>query len=288
MTPYLYYADPHTALYNADCRELLPLLTYEYDCVVTDPPYGETSLGWDRWPDGWLAAVGQVASSLWCFGSMRMLLDHGGEFTAAGWRYSQDVLGAGPDENVADVHVVWEKHNGTGRATDRFRRVHEHATHWYRGPWADVHHDTPREVPEDPSQHDIRPWHVRISRHGTEHTGTYGEKQHVEDGTRLVRSVIRVPSVRRGIHRTEKPVALLTPLIEYACPATVPLEGGTHVTERAGIVLDPFAGSGSTAVAARLTGRKTVLIEADEAQCELIAKRLSQDVLAPLARQDVS
>jgi site-specific DNA-methyltransferase (adenine-specific) len=259
---FLYYADPHTALYNADCRELLPLLTYEYDCVVTDPPYGETSLRWDRWPDGWLSVVAEVASSLWCFGSMRMLLDHRDEFTAAGWKLSQD--------------IVWEKHNGTGRATDRFRRVHEHATHWYRGPWADIHHDTPRVAPE----------YARHSRTGDRthngdrpHTGAYADTHWTDDGTRLARSVLRHESVQRGIHRTEKPVALLTPLIEYACPATVPLEGGTHVTERAGIVLDPFGGSGSTAVAARLAGRKTVLIEADEAQCELIAKRLSQDVL---------
>jgi site-specific DNA-methyltransferase (adenine-specific) len=277
MTPYLYYADPHTALYNADCRELLPLLTYEYDCVITDPPYGETSLRWDRWPDGWLSVVAEVASSLWCFGSMRMLLDHRDEFTAAGWKLSQD--------------IVWEKPNGTGPAADRFRRVHEHGTHWYRGRWSDIHHDTPRAVPTEPQLHDIRPGRVLRRDNGAgRHLGPYGESRQVDDGSRLARSVVRVPSVRRGIHRTEKPVALLTPLIEYACPATVPLEGGTHVTERAGIVLDPFAGSGSTAVAARLTGRKTVLVEADEAQCELIAKRLSQDVLTtpPLARQDVS
>jgi site-specific DNA-methyltransferase (adenine-specific) len=66
----------------------------------------------------------------------------------------------------------------------------------------------------------------------------------------------------KAIHPTEKPVALLTPLLSYACPP-----GGT--------VLDPFAGSGSTAVAARQLGLDTILIEADEAQCEKTATRLA-------------
>ena len=71
---------------------------------------------------------------------------------------------------------------------------------------------------------------------------------------------------QQPLHPTEKPVGILDPLIRYACPP-----GGT--------VLDPFAGSGSTAEAARLTGRKAILVEADERYCELIARRMSQGVL---------
>ncbi len=70
----------------------------------------------------------------------------------------------------------------------------------------------------------------------------------------------------RNIHPTEKPIGILDPLIRYACPP-----GGT--------VLDPFAGSGSTLVAARDSGRKAVGIEASEAYCAAIANRLAQGSL---------
>ena len=87
----------------------------------------------------------------------------------------------------------------------------------------------------------------------------------LEPQRRDVPNVLRFPSVRDGDHPTEKPDALLQTLLSVVAPP-------------GGVVLDPFAGSGSTLYAARALGLPAVGIEADERYCEVIAKRAAQDV----------
>lgn len=179
-----YYADDAVTLYHGDFREVVPSLDEAFALVVADPPYGETSLEWDRWPDGWPAVMAGYAEAMWCFGSMRMFLDQRHEFSA--WHLSQD--------------VVWEKHNGSGFAADRFKRVHEHALFWYRGSWDDIHHEAPREVAGSGTKH--------VRRRGlTPHTGAIGDTGYTDDGQRLIRSVIYQRSMQQNaINETEKPV----------------------------------------------------------------------------------
>lgn len=72
-----------------------------------------------------------------------------------------------------------------------------------------------------------------------------------------------VPIAERE-HLAQKPTGLLSRLLTKTCP-----EGG--------VALDPFAGSGSSLVAAAANGRRAIGIEAEERYCEVAAKRLADN-----------
>lgn len=110
------------------------------------------------------------------------------------------------------------------------------------------------------------PGHERIT------FGLYSPyKSHKNVGAGAVRmrrsSVLRFPKQNNGrgsfTHPNEKPVGLLRAIVESS----------SQFDE---VVYDPFAGSGSTLVAAVLEGRRAIGVEIDEKYCEVIAKRLQQ------------
>jgi site-specific DNA-methyltransferase (adenine-specific) len=227
---------------QGDCRAVLDTLGPEsFDACIADPPYEDTSLAWDKACAGWIPAVSRVlkeSASIWVFGSMRHLVVDRvfAKMRREGFRYSQD--------------IVWQKQNGTGFHNDRFRRVHEHAVLFYRGPWERVHHAPQFTL-------DATAKTVRRKTRPT-HTGYIEAGHYVSEdgGPRLERTVQNIRNEHgRAIHPTQKPVALLQKLIRYSSPP-----GGS--------VVDPFGGSGSTAMAARNVGRTCTCVEVDAAMVE--------------------
>ena len=81
------------------------------------------------------------------------------------------------------------------------------------------------------------------------------------------------PGAKERIHNCQKPLEMLSDMVTTSC-------------RPGGVVLDPFAGSGSTGVAAVMTGRRAVLIERDERNCEKAALWLSKVSPRPLTRPD--
>lgn len=69
-------------------------------------------------------------------------------------------------------------------------------------------------------------------------------------------------------HPTQKPLEIMEWVVRLAPPGTI---------------LDPYAGSGTTLVAAKSLGRKAIGVEIEERYCEVAANRLRQEVLGLVA-----
>lgn len=231
---------------QGDCRDVLAQFPdAHFDCVVVDPPYAQTSLVWDKLASGWQAAVRRVlkpSGSMWVFGTLKAFMRDADQYD--GWTFAQD--------------IVWEKHNGAGFQKDRFRRVHEQAAHFYRSDakWGGVYNDVPVTL-------DARPKVVRRKERPT-HMGAIANTTYVsvDGGPRLARSVIQMRSMHgSAVHPTQKPIPLISTLVACSCPPS-------------GLVLDPFAGSGTTCVAAKELGRRFVGIELNPVYVAIAESRL--------------
>jgi site-specific DNA-methyltransferase (adenine-specific) len=232
---------------TGDCRDLMSDHG-PFDLILADPPYGDTSLAWDRRVDGWLPlARGALkpSGSLWVFGSLRSFMTTARTFADAGFVYVQE--------------IVWEKQNGSSFHADRFKRVHELAVQFRRAdvPWSTVYNEV--QTTADATARTVR----RKKR--PPHTGHIEAGHYVSEdgGPRLMRSVIYARNCHgTAIHPTEKPSGLIEILIRTSCPP-------------GGLVGDWFAGSGAAGEACRLTGRRYLGCEIDADMADRARARIA-------------
>jgi len=94
-----------------------------------------------------------------------------------------------------------------------------------------------------------------------------GQPAHRWNGGNKTTNVWRIPKIIPSAkqHPTEKPIELMMKIISIHANA-------------GDVVLDPFAGHGSTLEAARRVGCGCIGIELEESYCEIAARRLGQEV----------
>jgi site-specific DNA-methyltransferase (adenine-specific) len=228
--------------------------------VVADPPYGIRKASWDRfdsddaylaWCREWLAEVARILApdgSAYVMGFSEILADVKAEarglFPRVRW-------------------LVWHYRNKANLGSD-WGRSHESIVHFRRKGYGKLNVDAVRE-----------PYNA--------HTTKYPERSQGDSSTftrsgkkpswtphplgAKPRDVFVIPILNNGMaektpHPTQKPIELIRRLVEGS-------------SDPGDLVIDPFAGSGTTLVVAELTGRRWAGCEQSDEYAGFVADRLA-------------
>jgi site-specific DNA-methyltransferase (adenine-specific) len=231
-----YFETETVKVYHGDCREVLYNLN-GYDCAVMDPPY--CSGGFTENAKKSAAGMGLRSETV----------------REVGWFMSDQMTTAG---------VCWLMAHVSGWIG---RALPEGGTITTFTDWRMVSHLAPAMESSGLRFQNLLVWEKPSAGLGTGFKATHELAIHLAKGTPVYHALDgsnilkckRINAATR-VHQTQKPVELMAGIIRV-----VSCEGQT--------VLDAFAGSGSTLVAAHMMGRKSIGIEIDEKNCEEIAKR---------------
>jgi DNA methylase len=197
--------------------------------LITDPPFAITKCKWDRpidWPRWWETVQRKLKPRGVC------LLFACGKFTNA-------LINSKPDWYRYDL--VWEKSKPAGFLWSRQMplRSHESILIFSRRFVGTAYN------PQKTGTRRTRIVSRKVCVSTTIYGGQRGDWMAADDGTRHPRSVLRFPSVTGAgaFHPTQKPLALMEWLVKT-------------YSNRGDLVVDPFLGSGTTAAACAMHGRR--------------------------------
>lgn len=213
------------------------------DMILCDLPYGTTELAWD---------IRLPMEPLWRE-YLRIARQNAAICLTAQQPFVTDLINAA--RKFFRYELIWEKPCAMGflNAKKMPLRSHENLLVFYKR----LPTYNPQMTPGKPYKCKASP--ARCSIYGGQKGGT-ARSSH---GDRYPRSVLRFAKERHSGHPTEKPLRLFEWLIK-----TYTNEGDT--------VLDNCLGSGTTAIACELHGRRWIGIEKEPAYCEMAVNRLKE------------
>jgi hypothetical protein len=251
-----YHVEEAGIIYCGDCRDILPDLP-KVDLVLTDPPYGKNYYPTDK-------NVDLVLEKLFSFARVVILF---------GWPEPM-VANCCKWNRIPDEWITWAPTNGRLRGMNGpngLWRESEVITVFGKVRWGGLCDHVPNKNAVRVSNEIA----MRLSKAGDPGKSRWPSAGRMErrKGETLRRTgdvwIDASPSLlaRKHLrnHPNEKPLNIMKRLIQ-------PFDSND-------IILDPFLGSGTTAVAAKELGRKFIGIEICEEYCAIAVKRLRQGVL---------
>jgi len=244
-------------LYHGDCFNLMPgIATGSVAMILCDPPYGtvnwaspqtwDKQLNFDRfWPECW------------------RVLKKNGVIAVCGNEPFSTIMKFGQLARFK-YDYVWVKTRAGGFANAKVKplKKYELVSIFSEGTTSPGRKNNMPYYPQG-----LQPLGKTIKPSGNSRLGiTVREnavKEYVQEFTNYPGDVLEFDS-ESGLHPTQKPVALFERMIR-----TYTQEGET--------VLDMFAGSGTTAVAAERAGRKWICMEREKQFVDVINSRISAE-----------
>jgi site-specific DNA-methyltransferase (adenine-specific) len=284
-------ADWIDSIIEGDARTCLrDLPDASINCIVTSPPYYQQrdystpiQIGNEKSPDEYIQSLRAVFSE--CY---RVLRDDGTFWLNLGDKYDDGELLGMPwrvafalkeDGWILRSDIIWYKPNAVPSSVKN-RPTTDHEYVFLFAKSKDYYYDVDA----------IREPHVTFSpesrmkggrghfgkENGTPEQGKYAGSSNLHSGRwdrmfhplgRNRRTVWEIPlSKYRDAHFAVFPEKLVELCVLAGCP-------------QGGVVLDPFIGSGTTAVVAQRLGRRFVGIDSNPKYCEMAEKRIRQPTL---------
>ncbi|MFZ6675314.1 DNA-methyltransferase [Undibacterium sp. Xuan67W] len=222
------------------------------DLLLADPPYG---LGKDYGNDSdKMASADYLAwTEQWIDAALPKLKVNGSLYIFLTWRYSPEIFVMLKQRMTMMNEIVWDRRvPSMGGSVRKYSSVHDTIGFFVKAKDYFFDLDAIR-IPYDAETKKAR---SRKIFEGAKWLELGFNPKDVWSVSRLHRE-----HAEREDHPTQKPLEIVERMIKASCPV-------------GGIVLDPFMGSGTTAVAARNCGRDYVGFELNEEYCERITARL--------------
>ncbi len=224
------------------------------DLIVADPPYNlgknygndsdkQETVEFLRWTQTWLELA------------MARLKPNGSLYIFTTWRYSPEIFVFLKSQMLMINEIIWDrKVPSMGGSTRRFSSVHDTVGFFARS--KDYYFDLDAvRIPYDEETKKARTRSIFVGKKWLE-VG-YNPKD-----VWAVSRLHRIHSERED-HPTQKPLKIVARMVRASCPPQ-------------GVVLDPFAGSGTTVAACLLNQRHYVAFEINPEYHHIIQKRVDR------------
>lgn len=234
-----FYQDDFVTLINGDSFQVLQNLKIKFNSIVTDPPY---AINFQN--NHWDSAQFDLIKYKTLFHNI--LQSDGNLIMFQGWSNVSNVIQNYNNFKLKNW-VIWDRIKGRGAKTN-FVSTRQDIL-WFV---------------KDQKKYTFNPMLSNIKKKTGGSIGKRNGCQYRKLSNVWYDISPIVPwSKQRVDHPTQKPIQLLQRIISV-------------FTNQNQIVLDPFAGSGTTAIACKRLNRKCVLIEKEEKYCNIIVDRLKE------------